>query len=160
VVEDEHRTNLERQAEAARRSSRLKCPKPRSEVSPKQWALGSTMPSWRSGKTHGFCVTGGHSPIAPEPTPSLRLWATTPGATPTRLCQHNMGIPEDPKNRNFLSGSKEELSTWLRQSPTKIADNNRRADQVRSSAARGCIDGGAIIDHMPPRERRLVAVEK
>ena len=59
VVEGEHRFNLERQAEAARRSSRLKCPKPRSEVSPKQWALGSTMPSWRSGKTHGFASQEG-----------------------------------------------------------------------------------------------------
>jgi hypothetical protein len=67
--------------------------------------LGSSMPSWRSGKTHGFCVTGGHSPIASEPTPSLRLWAATPGATPAQLSQHNMGGLEDH--------SKPELSTLL-----------------------------------------------
>src|ERR1700682_1137279 len=65
----------------------------------------STMPSWRSGKTHGFCVTGGHSPIASEPTPSPRLWATTPGATPARLCEHTMRVQYEP--------SKPELSTWL-----------------------------------------------
>ena len=35
--------------------------------------FGTTKPSWRSGKTHGSYVTGGHSPIASEPTPSLRL---------------------------------------------------------------------------------------
>src|SRR5580765_1294686 len=65
----------------------------------------STMPSWRSGSTHGFCVTGGHPPIASEPTPSPRLWATAPGATPVRLCEHTMWVPTRP--------SKPELSTWL-----------------------------------------------
>ena len=40
-------------------------------------------PSWRSGNTHGFCVTGGHSPIASEPTPSPRLWATAPERDPS-----------------------------------------------------------------------------
>ena len=52
----------------------------------------STMPSWRSGNTHGFCVTGGHLPIASEPTPSPRLWVTAPGATPARLCEHTMRV--------------------------------------------------------------------
>src|SRR5215471_6832820 len=66
---------------------------------------GSTKPSWRSGNTHGFCVTGGLSPIASEPTPSPRLWATSPGATPTRLCEYTMRA----SNRS----SKPELSTWL-----------------------------------------------
>src|ERR1700686_1381738 len=56
----------------------------------------STMPSWRSGKTHGFCVTGGHSPIASEPTPSPRLWATALGATPARLCEHTMRVASRP----------------------------------------------------------------
>jgi hypothetical protein len=77
----------------------------RSGVPPKQWAHGSAIPSWRSGNTHGFCVTGGHPPIASEPTPSPRLWATPPGATPARLCHHNMRILLDP--------SKEELSTLV-----------------------------------------------
>ena len=75
---------------------------------------GLTMPSWRSGNTHGFCVTGGHSPIASEPTPSPRLWATAPGATPARLCEHTMrghkptfktGTFYLAGSRNFLFGS-------------------------------------------------------
>src|SRR5271169_936473 len=66
---------------------------------------GSTMSSRRSGKTHGFCVTGGHPPIASEPTPSPRLWATPPGATPARLCEHTMRVTDWPP--------KPELSTWL-----------------------------------------------
>src|SRR5690242_9672241 len=45
---------------------------------------------WRFGNTHGFCVTGGLPPIASEPTPSPRLWATPPGATPAGLCEHTM----------------------------------------------------------------------
>jgi hypothetical protein len=56
------------------------------------------MPSWRSGKTHGFCVTGGHSPIASEPTPSRRLWAAAPGATPAPRIEHTTGgRSDDPK---------------------------------------------------------------
>src|SRR5687768_14250570 len=33
---------------------------------PKQWIPGSTMPSWRSGSIHGYCVKGG------------RRWALAP----------------------------------------------------------------------------------
>src|SRR5665213_2663971 len=81
---------------------------------------GSTKPSWRSGNTHGFCVTGGHPPIASEPTPSPRLWATAPGATPVRLCEHTMRVSSRP--------SKPELSTWLETgtfylAPTRTSDN-------------------------------------
>src|SRR5262245_30123656 len=50
-------------------------PKPPLQGFTKAIGLRSSLPSWRSGKTHGFCVTGGHSPIASEPTPSPRLWA-------------------------------------------------------------------------------------
>ena len=69
------------------------------------------MPSWRSGNTHGFCVTGGLSPIASEPTPSPRLWATPPGATPARLMRTYHGLAARPLKtgtfyfagkRNFL----------------------------------------------------------
>ena len=69
------------------------------------------MPSWRSGKTHGFCVTGGHSPIASEPTPSPRLWAAAPGATPALRIEHITGGRSDhsktgtfyfARKRNFL----------------------------------------------------------
>src|ERR1035438_4146822 len=63
------------------------------------------MPCWRSGNTHGFCVTGGHSPIASEPTPSRRLWATAPGATPALRIEHTTGGRADH--------SKPELSTLL-----------------------------------------------
>jgi hypothetical protein len=73
--------------------------------STKAIGLGSTMPSWHSRKTHGFCVTGGHPPIASEPTPSLRLWATAPGATPARLIEHITA--------RSGSRSKAELSTLL-----------------------------------------------
>src|ERR1039458_8078094 len=49
------------------------------------------MSSWRSGNTHGFCVTGGHSPIASEPTPSRRLWQAAPGANPALRIEHTTG---------------------------------------------------------------------
>ena len=78
---------------------------------------GKTMPSWRSGKTHGFCVTGGHPPIASEPTPSLRLWATAPGATPARLTEHTTGGSADrsePELSTLLeSGTFYFALTWL-----------------------------------------------
>jgi hypothetical protein len=81
------------------------CPKPPLGRFTKAIGLGSTTPSWRSGKTHGFCVTGGHSPIASEPTPSPRLWAAAPGATPALRVEHIKG---------GRSGySKPELSTLL-----------------------------------------------
>src|SRR5579862_4279324 len=43
--------------------------------------------------------------LLPEPTPSPRLWADSPGATPVRLCEYTMGGVDRP--------SKPELSTWL-----------------------------------------------
>src|SRR5579862_8548320 len=43
--------------------------------------------------------------LLPEPTPSPRLWAASPGATPVRLCEYTMGGVDRP--------SKPELSTWL-----------------------------------------------
>jgi len=49
------------------------------------------MPSWCSGNTHGFCITGGYSPIASEPTPSRRLWAAAPGATPALRVESTTG---------------------------------------------------------------------
>src|ERR1039457_3263911 len=67
------------------------CPKPPLGSFTKAIGLGSSMPSWRSGNTHGFCVTGEHSPIASEPTPSRRLWAAAPGATPARRIEHTTG---------------------------------------------------------------------
>ena len=84
----------------------LSMPKASLEGFTKAMDPGSAKPSWRSGRTHGFCVTGGLPPIASEPTPSLRLWATAPGATPARLLEHTMG--------RLTRRSKPELSTLLR----------------------------------------------
>ena len=94
-----------RRAKTARRSSRCMPKASAPKFHQSNGFRGSAMPSWRSGRIHGFCVTGGHLPIAPEPTPSPRLWATAPGATPARLCEHTMRV--------FYQPSKPELSTWL-----------------------------------------------
>src|SRR3954471_12242133 len=69
--------------------------------------------SWCSGRTHGFCVTGGHSPIASEPTPSPRLWATAQARPRTAVPTYHEGLKQTLKtgtfylagNRNFLFGS-------------------------------------------------------
>src|ERR1035441_11082146 len=87
---------------------------------------GTTMPSWRSGNTHGFCVTGGHPPIASEPTPSLRLWATAPGATPARLTEHTTGGQADR--------SKPELSTLLGTGTFYFALTTRRPGPLPRTA--------------------------
>ena len=59
----------------------------------------------------GSASLEGISPIASEPTPSPRLWATPPGATPAKLCEHYhraQSRPSKPElstlvgNRNFL----------------------------------------------------------
>ena len=80
-------------------------PKASLRSSTKAMHAGSTKPSRRSGKDHGLCVTGGLPPIASEPTPSLRLWATPPGATPVGLAEHITGGRTDR--------SKPELSILL-----------------------------------------------
>src|SRR5215470_11699268 len=81
------------------------CPKPPLQGFTKAIGLRSSLPSWRSGKTHGFCVTGGHSPIASEPTPSPRLWAAALGATPALRIEFITG--------GHSGHSKPELSTLL-----------------------------------------------
>jgi hypothetical protein len=94
------------------------------------------MPSWRSGSTHGFCVTGGHPPIASEPTPSPRLWATAPGATPVRLCEHTTRVRSRPSktgtfylagNRNFLFGSDKPFDLGSRPEPLTLLSRSRSA---------------------------------
>ena len=75
---------------------------------------GSTMPSWRSGKTHGFCVTGGAfadcfgaNPVASalgnrtrrDPGTAVRTYHE--GLKPTR----KTGTFYLAGNRNFLLGS-------------------------------------------------------
>ena len=49
-------------------------------------------------------ITGGLPPIASEPTPSPRLWTTSPGANPAKLCEHY--------HRAQKLAPKPELSTW------------------------------------------------
>src|SRR5579863_7119078 len=34
--------------------------------------------------------------LLPEPTPSPRLWAPEPGATPARLCEHTIWVRSEP----------------------------------------------------------------
>ena len=55
--------------------------------------------------------------LLPEPTPSPRLWATPPGATPERLCQHNRRVLNRPP--------KPELSTWLGAGTFYLAPTHR-----------------------------------
>src|SRR5215831_18456026 len=120
----------------------------RSEISPKQWIPTERSPPWRSGNNHGFCVTGGPPPIAAEPTPSPRLWATPPGATPAGLCEHTMGADCQP--------SKPGLSTWpgigtFYLAPTGAlpsdllaytqADEQRRRSDGNDRPQRGCAEG-------------------
>jgi hypothetical protein len=70
-------------------------------------------PSRRSGNTHGFCVTGGLPPIASEPTPSPRLWTTSPGATPAKLCEHYHRVwKPDPKTGTFYFGGNRNFLLW------------------------------------------------
>ena len=107
------KTNLETPGNSGPASSRFYAQSLRSESSTKAMDPGSTIPSWRSGNTHGFCVTGGHSPIASEPTPSPRLWATAPGATPVRLCEHTMRIPQRAlKTGTFYFGGNRNFLLW------------------------------------------------
>src|SRR5262252_7663063 len=83
-------------------------------------------PCRRSGNTHGFCVTAGLPPIASEPTPSPRLWATSPGATPARLCEHTMEVER--------RSSKPELSTWLGIGTFYLAPTRGRSHSPRQRA--------------------------
>lgn len=110
----------------------------------------SPKPSWRSGNTHGFCVTGGHPPIASEPTPSLRLWATAPGATPARLTEHTTG--------GQTGRSKPELSTLLATGTFYFAltqTAGRGRNEPRNGT--GAILGGAAPCTASARELRLRA---
>ncbi len=98
---------------------------------------GATMPPWRSGNTHGFCVTGGHPPIASEPTPSLRLWATAPGATPARLTELTTGGPADrskPELPTLLeTGTFYFALTLSRHPKAQFSPGQIRSGQIRSA---------------------------
>src|SRR5690349_13941239 len=53
--------------------------------------------------------------LLPEPTPSPRLWAASPGATPAGCANIASGRQIDPQSRNFLLCWQEELSILVRQ---------------------------------------------
>jgi hypothetical protein len=92
----------------ARRSSCLMAQSLRSGVSPAAECVQTERPSRRAGLVSPEVSSRHRRACAdcfPEPTPSLRLWAASPGATPARRCQHTMRVLSQP--------SKPELSTWL-----------------------------------------------
>ena len=68
-------------------------------------------------------------PIASEPTPSPRLWATAPGATPARLCEHTMRVASRPP--------KPELSTWLGIGTFYLAPTQLQTSRPRSITSVG-----------------------
>src|ERR1039458_2029522 len=119
-----------------------------------------TDPSWRSGNTHGFCVTGGVPPIASEPTPSPRLCAASPDATPVKLCEYyyegfsipfKLGTFYLAGNRNFLLGSDMLRHGWCGWGkcgrnggnlvgPIGVRDRRRGQRRVRRDPGMGGID--------------------
>src|SRR3954470_16605820 len=51
--------------------------------------------------------------LLPEPTPSPRLWAASPGATPARLCEHTTGgFQPTPKIGTFYFGGIRNFLLW------------------------------------------------
>ena len=100
------------------------------EFHQKQNASLTGKPSWasRAGKPGGVVSPEGLRRLLPEPTPSPRLWAAAPGATPERLCEHTMRVSDGP--------SKPELSTWLRHSRRRVKAGRTSGVARESSRAR------------------------
>ena len=107
AVEVDRRLKCKTISAPGKPGARFLCPKPQ---------LGSFTRSNGSSKTKGpprrpvkttrvLIAVGGPRRLLPEPTPSPRLWATAPGATPARLCEHTMRVASRP--------SKPELSTLV-----------------------------------------------
>ena len=85
-------TDFERRASPA--IFALNGPKPRlkSLTSSRTRPYRKALPASRTGRPGGIeSPQEGLRRLLPEPTPSPRLWATAPGATPARLCEHTMG---------------------------------------------------------------------
>ena len=101
------------------------------EFHQKQNASLTGKPSWasRAGKPGGVVSPEGLRRLLPEPTPSPRLWAAAPGATPERLCEHTMRVSDGP--------SKPELSTWLETGTFYLAPTLTPARQGRPHEWRG-----------------------
>src|ERR1035441_10246906 len=77
-----------------------------------------------------IAVGGAWYRLLPEPTPSPRLWATAPGATPARLCEHTMRV--------FSRPAKPELSTLVGTGtfyfgPTDPFCRDRKSTRLNSS---------------------------
>ena len=94
---------LRKHLEAAGRSSRFYAQSLRSEISPKQWnpvqesPPGAPETSRVLRHRRAFADCFGANPVA-------SAFGTPPGATPARLCEHNIRV---------LNSLKPELSTWL-----------------------------------------------
>jgi hypothetical protein len=67
--------------------------------------------------------------LLPEPTPSHRLWAAEPGATPARLCEHTIWVRNEP--------SKYELSTLARLGTFYFGPTRRVVSWLRVFAVPG-----------------------
>jgi hypothetical protein len=88
-------------------------PKPQLEGFTKAMGPGSPMPSWRSGSNHGFCVTGGHSPIASELTPvasALGIRARRDPGTAVRT--YHVGSDTTRKIGSFYFGEIRNFLFW------------------------------------------------
>ena len=81
-------------------------------------------PSSATGKTTRIVIAvGGPRRLLPEPTPSPRLWATAPGATPARLCEHTMRVCKPTlKTGTFYFGGNRNFLLWSDRSALNALD--------------------------------------
>src|ERR1051326_3264436 len=83
---------------------------------------------WRSGNAHGFCVTGGLSPIASEPTPSPRLWATPPRRDPGGAMRtYHEGRPAALNTGTFYFGGNRNFLLWSDTIPLHLLHSTDRS---------------------------------
>jgi hypothetical protein len=105
--------NEESRAKTARRYSHFLCPKPPLGSFTKAIGLGSTMPSWCSGSTHGFCIREGIRRLL-RSQPRRLGFGQQRQARPRRYTSYiSWVVCEATQNRNVLLCSKAELSTLL-----------------------------------------------
>ncbi len=107
-------SNGERRASAARRSSRFSAQ-----------SLGSGAFTAAIPKSKTPAETGVLMPIAAEPRPSLRLWASAQGATPGGLIHPNLHL--------LPWSSKPDISTWQRIGHFYLALTEKKRKSVRDS---------------------------
>jgi hypothetical protein len=97
LVEDDRRMNSIWCAGQARRSSRCMAQSLGSGVSPEAHVVQEGPPRRPVETTRVFnrCERA-CADCFRSPTPSPRLWAASPGATPARLCEHTMRVFNQP----------------------------------------------------------------